>query len=208
LLTWGGLSFTNQNPKFIQELTQADSHLNAAGRLIAVGKTIIQERIHSKILAHQAMAMLSNKACQVVERQSDQFVWKDENGIDEEMDSLTIIALILWRLHPHHKVDMYAEIGKIKKLTVAQFNNDVHLFFNAMKSIKLQIDQKDQMAYTDDAFVCNIFLQLKDETLLLEFKNEFTSLERRWQMDKEIVTPQLLMDEAGTYFTNLVASGS
>ncbi len=27
-------------------------------------------------------------------------------------------------------------------------------------------------------------------------------------MDKEIVTPQLLMDGAGTYFTNLVASGS
>ncbi len=27
-------------------------------------------------------------------------------------------------------------------------------------------------------------------------------------MDKEIVTSQSLMDEAGTYFTNLVASGS
>ena len=152
------------------------------------------------------MAMLSDKARQVIERQSDQFVWKDENGINEEMDGLTIV--ILWHLCRHHKVDMYAEIGKIKKLTVAQFDNDVHLFFDVMKSIKLQIDQKDPMAYTDDAFVRDIFLQLKDEALPLEFKNEFTSLEQRWQMDKEIVTPQLLMDEAGTYFTNLVASGS
>jgi hypothetical protein len=57
-----------------------------------------------------------------------------------------------------------------------------------MKSIKLQIDHKDPIAYTDDAFVHDIFLQLKDESLLLEFKNEFTSLERHWQMDKEIVT--------------------
>ncbi len=52
------------------------------------------------------------------------------------------------------------------------------------------------MAYTDDTFVHDIFLQLKDEALPLEFKNEFTSLERCWQMDKEIVTSQLLMDEA------------
>jgi hypothetical protein len=103
---------------------------------------------------------------------------------------------------------MYADIGKIKKLTVAQFDNDVHLFFDTMKSIKLQIDQKDPMAYTDDAFVRDIFLQLKDEALLLKFKNEFTSLEWHWQMDKEIVTSQSLMDKAGTYFTNLVASGS
>jgi hypothetical protein len=48
---------------------------------------------------------------------------------------------------------MYAEIGKAKKLTVAQFDNDIHLFFDAMKSIKLQIDQKDSSAYTDDALV-------------------------------------------------------
>jgi hypothetical protein len=103
---------------------------------------------------------------------------------------------------------MYAEIGKAKKLTVAQFDNDIHLFFDAMKTIKLQIDQKDSMAYTDDAFVRDLFIQLKDETLPMDFKHEFTSLERRWQMDKEIVTPQSLMDDAGTYYTNFVGSGS
>ena len=103
---------------------------------------------------------------------------------------------------------MYAKIKKAKKFTVAQFNNDIHLFFDAIKSIKLQIDQKDSSAYTNDAFVCDLFLQLKHESLPSDFKNEFTSLERRWQMDKEIVTPQSLMDDAGTYYTNLVGSGS
>jgi hypothetical protein len=75
--------------------------------LTADGKIVIQEQIYSKILAYQAMAMLSNDARQVIERQSNQFVWKDENDIDEEMDGLTIVALILWHLCPHHKVDMY-----------------------------------------------------------------------------------------------------
>jgi hypothetical protein len=52
---------------------------------------------------------------------------------------------------------MYAEIGKAKQLTVAQFDNDIHLLFDAMKSIKLQIDQKDSLAYTDDDFVRDLF---------------------------------------------------
>ena len=93
------------------------------------------------------------------------------------MDGLTLVALILRCLRPHHKVDMYAEIRKAKKLTVAQFDNDIHLFFNAMKSIKLQIDQKDASAYTDDAFEQDLFLQLKDESLPSDFKHEFTSLD-------------------------------
>ncbi len=94
------------------------------------------------------------------------------------------------------------------KLMVAQIDNDIHLFFDVMKSIKLQIDKKDSLAYTDDAFVCDLFLQLKDESLPSDFKHEFTALECYWQMDKEIFTPQSLMDDAGTYYTNLVGSGS
>jgi hypothetical protein len=103
---------------------------------------------------------------------------------------------------------MYAKIRKANKLTVAQFGSNIHLFFDAMKSIKIQIDQKDSAAYTDVAFVRDLFLQLKDESLLLDFKYEFTLLEHCWQMDKEIVTPQSLMDDADTYYTNLVGSGS
>ena len=208
-LIWGDLSFTDQNPKEIEELAQANGDLTPTGRLTASGKKVIQQRILSKILAHQTLALLTDEARQVIEQQSDLYTWKDPTGVeDDEMDGLTIVALIVRRLRPHHKVDMYAEIGKAKKLTVAQFDNDIHLFFDAMKTIKLQIDQKDSMAYTDDAFVRDLFIQLKDETLPMDFKHEFTSLERRWQMDKEIVTPQSLMDDAGTYYTNLVGSGS
>jgi hypothetical protein len=65
------------------------------------------------------------------------------------------------------------------------------------------------MAYTDNTFVCNFFVQLKNELLPHDFKSNFTSrLEMRWQMDKEIVTSQSLMDDLSTYNTNLVlASG-
>jgi hypothetical protein len=56
---------------------------------------------------------------------------------------------------------MYAEITKVKKLTIAQYNNHVQLYFDAVTFLMLHIDQKDPTAYTKDAFICNIFLQLK-----------------------------------------------
>jgi hypothetical protein len=147
--------------------------------------------------------MLTNEACQVIEQQSALFTWKDPTITeDKEMDNLTIIALILQHLCPHHKVDV------AKKLMVAQFNNDIHLFFDAIKSIILQIDLKDSSTYMDDAFVQDLFIQLKDESLPLDFKHKFTALKHSWQMDKEIVTPQSLMDDAGTNYTNLIGLGS
>jgi hypothetical protein len=99
---------------------------------------------------------------------------------------------------------MYSEIGAVKKMTIAQFNNDINLCFDSIKSVKLQIDSNDQLAYTDDAFVSDIFVQLKNELLPTNFKNEFTSLKRKLQMDKEIVTSQSLMDNASTYYTILL----
>ncbi len=208
-LIWGNQSLTAQAPKEIFALTVANRNLTTGGKLNANGKKIIQQHILSKVMAYQTLAMLTNEACQVIEQQFTLFTWKDPTGNeDEEMESLTIVALILWCLCPHHKVNMHAEIGKAKKLTVSQFDNDIHLFFDTMKSIKLQINQKDSLAYTDDAFVQDLFLQLKDEPLPLDFKHKFTALEGRWQMDKEIVTSQSLMDGAGTYYTNLVGLGS
>jgi hypothetical protein len=103
---------------------------------------------------------------------------------------------------------MYSEIGAVKKMTIAQFDNDINLFFDTIRSSKLQIDSKDPLVYTDDAFVHDIFAQLKNKILQLDFRSEFTSLKRCWQMGKEKISSQSLMDDASTYNTNLVASGN
>jgi hypothetical protein len=63
---------------------------------------------------------------------------------------MTILALVLCCLHPHHKVDMYAEIGIIKTISIAQYGNDVNLYFDVITSKKLVIDMKDSTAYTDN----------------------------------------------------------
>ncbi len=60
---------------------------------------------------------------------------------------------------------MYAEIGIIKMISIAQYDNDIHLYFDAITSKKLVIDMKDSTVYTDDTFVWDIFQQLKLESL-------------------------------------------
>ncbi len=95
-LIWGNQSFTDQNPIEIFEPTAVNGNLTNAGCLNTSGKKVIQQRILSKILVHQTLAMLTNEACQVIEWQSDLFTWKDPTGTeDEEMGGLTTVALIL-----------------------------------------------------------------------------------------------------------------
>ncbi len=135
LLTWGNDCFINQSLKVISNLNAAGGHLTTAGCLTQTRKDIIQGCLHSKILAHEILSMLTDDARQVIEPQLDKYTWSDLAGLDEE-DGMTIVALILHCLCPHHKVDMYAEIGNIKKLTLAQYDNNVHLFCNATNTKK------------------------------------------------------------------------
>ena len=101
--------------------------------------------------------MLSDDARKVIAGQSEEYTWTDENGLDKEMDGMTILALILWCLRPHYKVDMYSEIGAIKQMTIVQYDEDINLFFDSIKSVKLQIDSKDPNAYTDEEFFFVIY---------------------------------------------------
>jgi hypothetical protein len=86
-------------------------------------------------------------------------MWVSQNGHKEEMDGLTVLALILARICPNFKVDMYSKIAKVKKVTIAQYNNDVQLFFKAIKFLKLHISQKNPTTYTEHAFIWDIFLR-------------------------------------------------
>jgi hypothetical protein len=112
----------------------AGGHLTPAGHLTQTGKDLIHGHLHFKILAHQILSMLTDDARQVIKCQSDEYTWSNLAGLDEEMDGMTIVALVLHRLCPHHKVDMNTKIGNVKRLTFAHDDNDVHLYCNAIKA--------------------------------------------------------------------------
>ncbi len=111
----------------IAELTVANGFLNGAGALNDQGKELILERMHSKFLAHQLLELLTDSACQAIEQQSALYTWTNANRHEEQLNGLMILALVLARICPNFKVDMYAEITKVKQLTISQYDNDVQL---------------------------------------------------------------------------------
>ena len=205
-LTWGDRSFTVMATNTIAALTAANGFLDAAGALTDDGKELVLERMHSKFLAHHILELLTDSGRQAIEQQSALFTWS--SGRDFEIDGLTVLALVLARIRPNFKVDMFTEIAKAKKLSISQYDNDVQLYFDAIKFLKLQIDQKDSTAYTEDAFIRDLFCQLKHDSLPAEFRLEFSRQETRWLMNKSNVTSQELMDDASAYFINLKNTGA
>jgi hypothetical protein len=206
-LIWGDCTFT-VSTTIMDDLTPMNGFMTGANNLNALGKGLVLKRMHSKFLGHHLLKLLTDPARQAIERKSSLYTWTSNSGIEEEINGLTVLALILSRICPNFKVGMYAEITKVKKLTIAQYDNDVQLYFNAVQFIKLQIDQKDPTAYTEDAYIRDIFLQLKDDSLPVEFKIKFARQETCWMMNKSNVMSQILTDEAFAYYVNLKNTGA
>jgi hypothetical protein len=123
-LTWGDCLFTLQ-PNTIAKLTKADGFIDVGGDLTEEGKQVFLAQMYSKFLGHHLLELLTDSAHQAIEQQSSIYTWISQSGTEEEVDGLTILALILAWICPNFKVDMYAEITKVKKLTIAQHDNDV-----------------------------------------------------------------------------------
>jgi len=108
----------------IEPLTVANGGLVRAGTLSDKGKELVLERMHSKFLGHQIMELLTPSARQAIQQHTNLYTWVSQNEREEEVDGLTLFATILARIRPNFKVNMYSEITKVKKLTIAQYDND------------------------------------------------------------------------------------
>jgi hypothetical protein len=116
----------------VEDLTAVNGFLTSGGALNAEGKKLVLKWMHSKFLAHQLLELLTDTARQAIEQQSSLYTWVTANRHEEELVGLTILALVLARIHPNFKVDMYTEITKAKKLTISQYDNYIQLYFDAV----------------------------------------------------------------------------
>ena len=206
---WGDKSFTVQMPQEIRQMTIANGLAMTPTNLkpSPMGEVLQLQRMHLKFMAHQLMSLLNPTARQTVEQLKKLYTWVTPDGKEEEMDGLTILAIILNHIRPHYKVDMYLEIDKLKKETLEQHGNQIDLYFDSVRLHMLGIMQKNPAAYTDDQFVRDIFKELKGEQLPSAFRLEFERAEVKWLMNRENYTSESLMAEASLFSLNLKSSG-
>ena len=74
--------------------------------------------MHDKFMAHQIMSILDKSVVCVVLLCKANYTWMSADGCDVEVCGLVLCAIIMARVKPHYKVDMYTKIGNAEALKV------------------------------------------------------------------------------------------
>jgi hypothetical protein len=207
-VTWGDGSFVSDGPMTIEPLTLANGMItnHTPPRYTPEGKFLVRDRMHSKILAHQVMQLFDEDGQRTLEIEKDLFTWTSADGRETERDGASLVALVLSRIKPHYHVDMWAEMKKIKELTLKQHGNNPVKYLDEMKLKKLLIDEKDSTAYSDNSYVKDIFSQLMLAPVD-SYALEYEQMHTRWLRGKETVTSNSLRREAIVHYTQLFNDG-
>ena len=171
------------------------------GKVSAVGKPVARDIMHSTFLATQLLKMLNADGRRSIELKSNLYTWTSPDGREEEYCGLAILCIILSRLKQHWKVDTFKLIKDVKNLTLESKRWNVLEYCDEMKMMKEKIDTIDKKAYTDDAFVGDLFTQLKLAPIDA-FSNEYERQEIDWTMGKRVIS-ETLIDDALLLYTNM-----
>ena len=203
-VTWGDSSFVSDGAMTIVPFSDANGTItnHAPPRYTAQGKILFRDRLQSKIMAYQVMQLFDEDGQRTLEIEKDLFTWTSADGREIERDGTSLVALILSRIKPHFHVDMWAEMKKIKELTLKQFGNNPVKYLDEMKLKKLLIDEKDANAYSDSSYVKDIFAQLVLAPVD-SYALEYEQMNTRWLRGKEVVTSNSLRREAIVHYTQL-----
>ena len=105
---WGDASFTTTGPMVIHQLGVAEGELTNHNlpRLTPAGKDIIRDRLHSKILAYQLMAIQDDNGQRTLDLEKDLYTWKSADGCDTEYSGFSMVAIAMSWVKPYYMVDM------------------------------------------------------------------------------------------------------
>ena len=201
-IVWGNDEWDTTSPMNIRPLRNQSEIV--AGNITALGKNLLRDRMHSKFLAIQVLALLDDDAQEALQLDRALFTWTSADGRDTEQCGVTILAIVMSRLKPHYKVDLFAEVEKIKSITLAQFGSNLLEYFDAVKQSKKLIDSKSKRMYSDDMFLQDVFKQLKNAPVD-SFVQKYELLEADWLVDKIQLTSANLMRDASSHYRQLDA---
>ena len=137
-----------------------------------------------------------------LETEKDMCTWVLANGRETKRNGTLLVSMILSRIKPHFRVDMWTKIKKIKELTLKQFGNDPVKYLDEMKMKKLLIDEKDPNACSENVYVKDMFAQLM-LTPVDSYALGYEQMHTHWLRGKEVVMSNSLCCEAIVHYTQL-----
>jgi len=136
-----------------------------------------------------------------------EFEWFNEETGKTMVDGLTIAQIIFAKARPNVKVNVFAQLDRMKKIAPSDFNYDMVRWLAEMEATRVDIELKLKGVYHEDQFILDVFAgceQVKCKT----FKDEMTRMKNRWLLNNpdnwscSYITTTMLM-----HYTNMNAPG-
>jgi hypothetical protein len=147
------------------------------------------------------MQLFDKDGQRTLEIEKDLFTWTLANGRETKRDGTLLVVLILSQIKSHVPVDMWAEMKKIKELTLKQIGNNPVKYLDDMKLKKLLIDEKDPNTYSNNSYVKESFSQLM-LAHVDSYALEYEQIHTRWLCGKEVVTSNSICCKGFSTMTN------
>ena len=208
--TWGDRTWNDVVPHEIQDLSNARGEVEngVRGDLNAQGKLVFIKRWRSRMLATHALKSLTPEAVKSLQTNQGVYEWYHPISGETAEDGLTVMAIILQKMRPNVKINVFNEISKIKRLDLSAHGGNITAWSSAMEAKRATIELKIPGAYDDDQFMMDILqgaLQAKCKT----FVSQVQSMKQRWLLgNPDNLTKDTLVSNLVQYYSNMVEDGT
>ena len=86
-----------------------------------------------------------------------QYEWLHDGSGETIQDGLTLATIILQKMRPNVRINVFNEILKIKQLKLDQYGNNVTTWLTKMEEKYINIELKVPGSYNDDQYILDIF---------------------------------------------------
>ena len=177
--TWGDQSWTPSDPRVIVPLSNARGELGVANVITTVGKALFLKRWRSIMMANHALQSLTPAARMAIKTGEEWYEWYNDDTGETAQDGLTVITLILQKMRPDVRINVFNELARIKTIALAQHSNSIVEWTTAMEQSRISIALKCPGAYPDDQYIMDLFkgaLEAKCKT----FVSKVQSMKQSW----------------------------
>ena len=124
---WGDKSWTDIIPCYIVDLSNTRGKIDAELRITlnATGTNMFMLRWRLQVMTNDTLALLTHKVQKATKIYQPMYEWHHKESGDTAQDGLTLVTIVLQKMHPNVQINISNKIGRIKQLKLSQYNSNV-----------------------------------------------------------------------------------
>ena len=142
--------------KVIQPLSQARREI-AGSNLTNKGKKMYMLHWRSHILSNQCKKLLTASSCKISKSNDSLYEWYNEDSGETMQDGLMVAILIMSKMSPDVKQNVFNLLKDMKKIQPINFKFDMNQWSSKMEITCASIEKKIPNIYYEKQFLMDFF---------------------------------------------------